>query len=30
MGMPLSWFAVVEHRVARPPRRRRLERIKPR
>jgi hypothetical protein len=30
MGMPLSWFAVVEHRVARPPRRRRLERVKPR
>ena len=30
LGMPLSWFAVVEHRVARPPRRRRTERIKPR
>ena len=29
MGMPLSWFTVVEHRVARPPRRRRLERIQP-
>ncbi len=29
MGMPLSWFTVVEHRVAPPPRRRRLERIQP-
>ncbi|HEX6474951.1 MAG TPA: hypothetical protein VF114_07700 [Candidatus Limnocylindria bacterium] len=29
MGMPLAWFAVVEHRVAPPPRRRRLERIQP-
>jgi hypothetical protein len=28
-GLPISCFAVVEHRVARPPRRRRLEHTKP-